>query len=114
MGWWPFSKGPVEAKPLPKARQQQLDEDAQRLKKLQTAAAGGGSGDAKAVADMFASPVPRPASIFEFGKPVPLSSDHLVGNCAGDNPDAIQACTWTIEPLQGKSREKRPVYRIEF
>lgn len=111
MGWWPFGKGDVSAKPLPKQRQQQLDEEAARLKKVQTAAAAGG--DSK-TADLFASPMPKPASIFEFGKPVAISSDHLVGMCAGDNPEAIQACTWTIEPLQGKPREKRPVYRIEF
>lgn len=110
MGWWPFSKGDVHAKPLPRQRQQQLDDEQQQLKQLQTAAGGG---DGKPT-DVFTQPPPRPTSIFEFGKPVPISSDHLVGMCAGDNPDAIQACTWTIEPLQGKAREKRPLYRIEF
>jgi hypothetical protein len=104
--WWPFGKSSVDAKPLPKARQAELDADAARLQQLQAAAGGKDGG--------FAAPLPRPTSIFEFGKPVPISSDHLVGMCAGDNPDAIQACTWTIEPLQGKAREKRPTYRIEF
>jgi hypothetical protein len=106
--WWPFGKSSLDAKPLPKARQQQLDEEAARMQQLQAAAGGPGKDNG------FATPLPRPTSIFEFGKPVPISSDHLVGMCAGDNPDAIQACTWTVEPLQGKAREKRPIYRIEF
>ncbi|GBF92293.1 hypothetical protein Rsub_05376 [Raphidocelis subcapitata] len=101
--WWPFGKSSAEAKPLPKARQQQLDADDARRQ----AVAGG--------KDAAFPPAPaRPASIFEFGKPAPVTAEHLVGMCAGDNPDAIQACTWTIEPLQGKAREKRPLYRIEF
>jgi hypothetical protein len=108
MGWWPFGKSSVDAKQLPKARQQQADEEQQRLAAAQAA----GGTDAKGAALM--PPMPRPTSIFEFGKPVAISSEHLVGMCAGDNPDAIQACTWTVEPLQGKAREKRPLYRIEF
>lgn len=108
MGWWPFGRGSVEAKPLPKARAQQLDTE--RAAAAQLAAAGG----AKPGDGTFPAQPPRPASIFEFGKPLPITADHLVGMCAGDNPDAIQACTWSIEPLQGKAREKRPVYRIEF
>ena len=112
MGWWPFGKSSVDAKPLPKARQQQLEEEQQQLQKLAAAGSGGDAGGKPA--ELVPAAMPRPTSIFEFGKPAPVSADHLVGMCAGDNPDAIQACTWTIEPLQGKAREKRPVYRIEF
>lgn len=119
MGWWPFGKNSVDAKPLPKERQQQHEEEAAALKRLAAAggsgggAGGEGGGGAKPV-DLLAGALPRPTSIFEFGKPAPVSAEHLVGNCAGDNPDAIQACVWTMEPLQGKPREKRPMYRIEF
>ena len=27
---------------------------------------------------------------------------------------SVQACTWSVDALQGKPREKKPVYRIEF
>lgn len=58
--------------------------------------------------------VPRPTSTFEFGPLVAGGSNYMRGNCAGENPDAVQACTWTIEPLPVKPREKRHLYRIEF
>ena len=110
MGWWPFGKSnAVDAKPLPQARQQQLDAERRAAERL---AAAGASGPAGAAAAPPAPP--RPASIFEFGRPTPVVAEHLVGMCAGDNPDAIQACAWTVEPLPGKPREKRPLYRVEF
>jgi hypothetical protein len=119
MGWWPFGRGSATAKPLPKERQQQLDQEAAQLAALRDAAAsskdGGANGNGNAgAASLLPLPPPRPVSIFEFGKPVAVGAERLVGMCAGDNPDAIQACAWTLEPLQGKPRERRPVYRIEF
>ncbi len=118
MGWWPFGRGSATAKPLPKERQQQLDQEAAQLAALRDAASkdGGanGNGNGNGAASLLPLPPPRPVSIFEFGKPVAVGAERLVGMCAGDNPDAIQACAWTLEPLQGKPRERRPVYRIEF
>mmetsp|Transcript_21355 Transcript_21355/g.46679 ORF Transcript_21355/g.46679 Transcript_21355/m.46679 type:complete len:110 (+) Transcript_21355:84-413(+) len=56
----------------------------------------------------------RPSSVFEFGPTVQVGQDILRGVCAGDDPDAIQACTWSIEPAQGKPKDKQHTYRIEF
>ncbi|KAG2486211.1 hypothetical protein HYH03_015173 [Edaphochlamys debaryana] len=65
-------------------------------------------------ADPVLSQMPRPSSVFEFGPTVSVGSDYMRGVCTGDNPDAIQACTWTIEEAQGKPKEKRHVFRVEF
>lgn len=56
----------------------------------------------------------KPASVFEFGQTVLVGSDMMRGVCTGEDPDAIQACTWSIEPAQGKPKEKKHAYRIEF
>ncbi|GLC58799.1 hypothetical protein PLESTB_001402300 [Pleodorina starrii] len=58
--------------------------------------------------------MPRPSSVFEFGPMVQVGSDYMRGVCTGDNPDAIQACTWTIEEAQGKPKEKKHLFRVEF
>ncbi|GIL47898.1 hypothetical protein Vafri_4517 [Volvox africanus] len=64
--------------------------------------------------DPVLSQMPRPSSVFEFGPLVQMGSDYMRGVCTGDNPDAIQACTWTIEEAQGKPKEKKHVFRVEF
>eukprot|EP00198_Chlamydomonas_reinhardtii_P007045 XP_001696381.1 predicted protein [Chlamydomonas reinhardtii] len=64
--------------------------------------------------DPVLSQMPRPSSVFEFGPMVQVGSDYMRGVCTGDNPDAIQACTWTIEEAQGKPKEKKHVFRVEF
>lgn len=64
--------------------------------------------------DPVLSQMPRPLSVFEFGPMVQVGSDYMRGVCTGDNPDAIQACTWTIEEAQGKPKEKKHVFRVEF
>ncbi|GLI69614.1 hypothetical protein VaNZ11_014281 [Volvox africanus] len=64
--------------------------------------------------DPVLSQMPRPSSVFEFGTLVQVGSEYMRGVCTGDNPDAIQACTWTIEEAQGKPKEKKHVFRVEF
>uniref|UniRef100_A0A383VKC3 Uncharacterized protein n=1 Tax=Tetradesmus obliquus TaxID=3088 RepID=A0A383VKC3_TETOB len=104
MGWWPFgSKADgVSAKRLDSKQDSKQQPPVQDLQLKQ------GDGD------ILAAALPKPTSIFEFGEPVPVGSDILRGMCAGSDPDAIHACTWTIEPAQGKGREKKPKYRVEF
>lgn len=53
------------------------------------------------------------SSVFEFGPTVQVGQDYLRGVCIGEDPDAIQACTWSVEPAQ-KTKEKHHLYRIEF
>ena len=103
MGWLPWSKGPLTAKKAPEETQQQEEKPPAPSVALQDKLPEG-----------LAVALPRPNSIFEFGPSVTAGSEYMRGMCAGDNPDAIQACTWTVEPLQGKQREKKPLYRIEF
>lgn len=105
MGWWPFGggKGDIHAKKLPE-QQQQKQSPLQDLQLKQQGADG----------DLLGATLPKPTSIFEFGELVPVGSDILRGMCAGSDPDAIHACTWTIEQAQGKGREKKPKYRVEF
>jgi hypothetical protein len=104
MGWWPFGKqGDIQAKKLPeqkesKQQQQQLEE---LLKQ---------TGQDNELATQQA----KPTSIFEFGEPVQAGGDVLKGMCAGADPDAIHACTWTVEQAQGRGRQKQPKYRVEF
>ncbi|KXZ45166.1 hypothetical protein GPECTOR_57g456 [Gonium pectorale] len=64
--------------------------------------------------DPVLSQMPRPSSVFEFGPMVQVGADYMRGVCTGDNPDAIQACTWTISQAEGKPKEKKHVYRVEF
>jgi hypothetical protein len=103
MGWWPFGKqGDIHAKKLPeqketKQQQQQLEE---LLKQ---------TGQDNELATQA-----KPTSIFEFGEPVQAGGDALKGMCAGADPDAIHACTWTVEQAQGRGRQKQPKYRVEF
>ncbi|KAL6748128.1 hypothetical protein V8C86DRAFT_1798740, partial [Haematococcus lacustris] len=67
------------------------------------------------IADSDALPtLPKPSSVFEFGPQTLVGMEFMRGICTGDDPDAIQACTWSIEPLQGKPKEKKHQYRIEF
>ncbi len=94
MGWWPFGKDPLQAEKIPEQK---------------TAKQGDATQDAA-----LAPYLPKPVSVFEFGAPVQIGNAFLRGVCSGDNPDAVQACTWSVDTLQGKPREKKPVYRIEF
>lgn len=64
--------------------------------------------------DPILSQMPRPSSVFEFGPMVQLGQEYMRGVCTGDNPDAIQACTWTIEEAQVKPKEKKHIFRVEF
>eukprot|EP00882_Tetradesmus_deserticola_P007668 GHRQ01008075.1.p2 GENE.GHRQ01008075.1~~GHRQ01008075.1.p2 ORF type:complete len:105 (+),score=33.19 GHRQ01008075.1:261-575(+) len=104
MGWWPFgSKADgVSAKRLDTSQDSKQQPSVQDLQLKQ------GDGD------VLAAALAKPTSIFEFGDTVPVGSDILKGMCAGSDPDAIHACTWTIEQAQGKGREKKPKYRVEF
>lgn len=106
MGWWPFGgKGDIAAKPLPRGEQQPAaaPPPAELLKQLPAEAS-----------ELLAATLPKPTSIFEFGELVPVGGDVMRGMCAGADPDAIHACTWTIEQAQGKGRKKKPMYRVEF
>lgn len=64
--------------------------------------------------DPVLSQMPRPSSLFEFGPMVQVGQDYMRGVCTGDDPDAIQACTWTIEEAEGKAKDKKHLYRVEF
>jgi len=107
MGWWPFGKqGDIKAKKLPDHQQQQQQQDSKQLEELlkQTGQDN----------ELLGAALPKPTSIFEFGEPVPVGGDVLRGMCAGADPDAIHACTWTVEQAQGRGRERKPKYRVEF
>ena len=65
-------------------------------------------------ADPVLAQMPRPSSLFEFGPLVQVGQNYMRGVCTGDDPDAIQACTWTIEEAQGKVKDKKHIYRVEF
>jgi hypothetical protein len=110
MGWWPFGsgKGDIKASKLPGQQQQQHAQDAKQLEELlkQTGQADNN--------ELLGGPTAKPTSIFEFGEPVPVGGDVLRGMCAGADPDAIHACTWTVEQAQGRGRQKQPKYRVEF
>lgn len=64
--------------------------------------------------DPVLSKMPRPSNLFEFGPLVGLGQDFLRGVCTSENPDAIQACTWSLEQVEVKPKHKRHAYRIEF
>lgn len=108
MGWWPFGgkQGDIKANKLPE-QQQQTAEGSKQFEELlkQTPTQE---------TDILAAALPKPTSIFEFGEQVPVGGEVLRGMCAGSDPDAIHACTWTIEQAQGRGREKKPKYRVEF
>lgn len=54
---------------------------------------------------------PEEVSVFEFGPSVPVGGSVLKGMCIGENPDAIQACAWTVAKSQDKKKLK---YHVEF
>lgn len=56
--------------------------------------------------------LPNALSTFEFGPVVIPGGDVLRGVCTGENPNVIQACTWSLDKLEGAG--KKPAYRIEF
>ena len=58
--------------------------------------------------------MPKPSSVFEYGPMVTAGADYMRGVCTGEDPDALQACTWSLEPVQAKPKEKKHMYRIEF
>ena len=74
------------------------------------------AGDAPKIGppDQKADALPAPSSLFEFGPTVAVGTEIMRGTCTGDDPDAILACTWHLEPAQGKPRDKVHSYRIEF
>lgn len=105
MGWWPFGDGnSIKAKKLPDAQQSQADSKGgdQQL--------GAFSSDSSAVT--LLPPIPKPGMVFEFGRQVSSGAPYMRGMCAGDDPNRIQACAWSIE--QHAAKGTRPAYRIEF
>jgi hypothetical protein len=54
------------------------------------------------------------SSVFEFGPTVAQGQSFMRGLCSGDDPDVIQACTWSEEVAQGRPRDKHHLYRVEF
>lgn len=73
------------------------------------------SSSAAAVVQEAAVDQSRASSVFEFGPAAQPGQLYMRGVCIGDDPDAIQACSWSIEPVtQGKGRETNHLYRIEF
>jgi hypothetical protein len=104
MGWWPFGRGgDLAASKIPDGG-----------KPTKTAAAGVTTAASAAAADPAAAlALARPTSVFAFGPVVAPGGDVLRGMCAGDDPDAIQACTWTIEKAQGGGG-KAHAYVVEF
>lgn len=107
MGWWPFGKqGDIKAKKLPE-QQQTAAQDSKQLEDLLKQTGQDNS-------ELLGAATAKPTSIFEFGEPVPVGGDVLRGMCAGADPDAIHACTWTVEQAQGRGRQKQPKYRVEF
>ena len=45
--------------------------------------------------------MPRPSSVFEYGPTVGAGGEYMRGVCTGEDPDALQACTWSLEPVPG-------------
>ncbi|KAF5833963.1 hypothetical protein DUNSADRAFT_9527 [Dunaliella salina] len=59
--------------------------------------------------------MPRPSSVFEYGPTVSVGGEYMRGVCTGEDPDALQACTWSLEPVPGaRPKDKKHLYRIEF
>lgn len=56
----------------------------------------------------------RRTTVFEFGPTVKAGDVVLNGVCTGDNPDVLQACTWSLEQIDPKSKDRKPQYRVEF
>mmetsp|Transcript_12517 Transcript_12517/g.22402 ORF Transcript_12517/g.22402 Transcript_12517/m.22402 type:complete len:82 (+) Transcript_12517:210-455(+) len=56
----------------------------------------------------------RHYSLFEFGPKVDINGEILRGNCVGENPDAIQACIWSLETVEKQQADKTHRYKIEF
>jgi hypothetical protein len=56
--------------------------------------------------------MPRPTSTFEFGPTIAGGGSVMRGLCSGADPDIVQACTWTLEPVE--ARQRKAAFRIEF
>jgi hypothetical protein len=118
MGWWPFGRGgDLAASKLPD--QQQKKQAAAGVTTAATAAASRAA--SAAAADPALAAVARPTSVFAFGPTVAPGGEVLRGMCAGDDPDAIQACTWTVEKAEASPRPgaaarggKSHAYVVEF
>jgi hypothetical protein len=109
MGWWPFGGrggGDLSASKLPDSQQQQKKQAAAGVTTAATAAASRAA--SAAAADPALAAVARPTSVFAFGPTVSAGGEVLRGMCAGDDPDAIQACTWTIEKAEASPRPGAP------
>jgi hypothetical protein len=104
MGWWPFGRGGDLAA-------SKLTDGGGGKKQASAAAAAGVTTSAADPA--LALVATRPTSVFAFGPVVAPGGDVLRGMCAGDDPDAIQACTWTIEKAQ-QGAGKAHAYVVEF
>lgn len=44
---------------------------------------------------------------------VKLGDEMMRGVCIGEDPHAIEACTWVIEPIKA-SKDNHHRYRVEF
>ena len=99
MGWWPFRRGALEAKKRGKDGGKGVSVNGPDLQ-------------AASAAEGFAPAITRPTSVFEFGPPVAAGAEFLRGMCAGDNPDAIQACTWSVETVEKKAKGRK--FLVEF
>lgn len=73
---------------------------------------------AKPAADKKSSEpsAPHPSSVFEFGATVSVGKPFMRGVCTGEDPDAIHACTWSIEAVDAQSLGKAQPrkFRVEF
>jgi len=115
MGWWPFGGrgGDLTASKIPDPANKR-----QQAAGVSTAATATAARAAAAAADPSAEAA-RPTSVFAFGPIVGAGGEVLRGMCAGDDPDAIQACTWTIEKAETAPRPKMMggkahAYVVEF
>lgn len=109
---WPF--GGKDKKDAEDQKQQESTPSLQSLTKPQ--APSPPPQDDPYASDPILSQMPRPSSVFEFGHTVSVGQEYMRGVCTGENPDAIQACTWSIEvaPQPAKPKEKKSTFRIEF
>ncbi|KAL4858910.1 hypothetical protein ACK3TF_001282 [Chlorella vulgaris] len=78
-----------------------------------------GGGEQAAAASSAQAAQAEPLSTFMFGGDVVEGVTPLIGNCTGDNPEAIQACEWTPGVLNrpkgsGGKEEKKQRFAIFF
>jgi hypothetical protein len=117
MGWWPFGRGggDLSASKLPDQPRQQQQPNPQQAAAGVTTAATAAANRAASAADSALAAASRPTSVFAFGPTVAVGGEVLRGMCAGDDPDAIQACTWTVEKAEPGGRGgKALAYVVEF